>query len=244
MDDFLTASLRSGRIKTLYITLSLFSCNVLFKELASLLNMRELILSNNNLRTVEPSILGSALARLNKLSLPSASLNSRQVVSIMHALLASADTVTDLIIVDNNLSGVDSALLGRALEWMVTVNLQHTRLTNEQVVRVVEAITKSSTLVDVDVGWNFLCDIEAMLLGWNDNMREIEARILGDAARRLTSLHLPGTRLTKQQLNSILIVAQTSTTLKQLNIRENMSIDRDIILSLLSKMGDGLEVVF
>ena len=166
----------------------------------------EVDLSWNNLRSVEAELLAGAVRRLHKVKLEGTRLTIEQSFEVVKAVNSS----TTLVKVDlscNNLRNVEVDLLAGAVHRLHKINLRRTELEVEQCTEVVNAISSSTTLVDVNLSCNILSSVEADLLA--------------EAVGRLRKVRLWCTSLTTLQFTELVKAVNSSTTLEDVELRGN-----------------------
>ena len=102
-------------------------------------------LHNNNLSSVQPELLASAVSKVAEVDLWNTSLTTQQV-TVLCQVLSGTCPLESLNLSGNNLSGVEPDLLARAVGNIVKVQLGDTNLTSQQL----SVINKVTRPVDSD----------------------------------------------------------------------------------------------
>jgi len=120
-------------------------------------NMREMSLKAINLSTVNPTILASTIARMEKVNLSFTELTSDQLTALLDKLLTQNDVnLKDIEFFSVDLSGTPPRLLGKALGNLEIVSLSNTELRFEHIQSFFEEIMRSKTLMDVNLDFSEL----------------------------------------------------------------------------------------
>ena len=90
-------------------------------------------ISNNELSSLNPSLLTSAVTKLCELRVGNSQLTLVQLKAILTAISTASNKVKKLVLSNSNLSTVDSNLLARAVNSLHEVELNNTKLTTGQV---------------------------------------------------------------------------------------------------------------
>ena len=166
----------------------------------------EVDLSGVNLESVEAELLAGAVRRLHKVKLESTRLTIEQSFEVVKAVNSST-TLVEVDLSCNNLRNVEVDLLAGAVHRLHKISLRSTELEVEQCTEVVNAISSSTTLVDVNLSCNILSSVEADLLA--------------EAVGRLRKVRLWCTSLTTLQSTELVKAVNSSTTLEDVELSGN-----------------------
>jgi Leucine-rich repeat (LRR) protein len=175
----------------------------LLVEIEDGVKLRILNLAENNLSTVEPSLLAS-LAHLETIDLHYTGLNKEQLETLFKAI-KEGNTLKNLNLIENDLAPVEPALMN-AFTKLETLELRYTNITHDQLKVFFEAIGEQTHLKCLDLGGNDLNLIEPALI------------------TRVNDLHTVNfceTGLNKDQLESLFKAMTRGTQLKSLNLEGN-----------------------
>ena len=107
----------------------------IFAALHTSSQLKILRIQDNDLSSVDASILAQAVTQLEEVELGDTHLTPQQVEAIFAALETSSQ-LKILRIGDNNLSSVDPDVLARGVNKLETVHMNHTELTEQQKTRI------------------------------------------------------------------------------------------------------------
>ena len=91
-----------------------------------------------------------------------------------------------LEISDSNLAGVDPVLLAKAVTKLDTLKVKYTKLTQQQDMTILTAVSEDSKLTKLDISWN--------------NLSGVDPGLLAKAVAKLVTLNIKLTNLTHQRL--------------------------------------------
>ena len=129
--------------------------------------LKKLTLAVNNLSSVAAKLLASAVASLEQVDLWQTELIQEQTKKIFMAICSGGSRLKSLYLGFNlNLSSVDEELLARAVTILVEINLENTKLTQEQSEAVFAAIIeRDPPLEKLNMRGNNLSLVEPSILG-------------------------------------------------------------------------------
>ena len=109
--------------------------------------LQRLDLGENNMSSVEPALLSSALTRLTHVGLGFCDLSTTQLETFLASLSQDeSSSIQHLSLSDNYLTSVDPALIGQSIVGLKTANLCGTKLTLRQISAALALIIHSNTL--------------------------------------------------------------------------------------------------
>ena len=179
----------------------------IFQAMEGKSSLKRLLISRNNLSSVEAKCLGKAAFQLLELNLFDTCLTEQQLDSLLTAI-CKGSTLRKLNIGRNNLSGVEPELFGKAVAILEEVNMRHCSITASQADQLMMAIsTKGSQTRKLNIAENFLTSINPTLLAVALNTLE-EAVLYftflsEDQARIVLSQSLVGTQLKRLKFGPV-----------------------------------------
>ena len=116
-------------------------------------SLERLNLAENNLSSIEPSLLASSMNRLTLAGLSFCHLSPVQVEVLLVYMSQGLSSLEHLTLSENHLPSVDPMLLGECLVNLKTANLCGTKLTLHQIAIALRLIVQSTTLeyISIDV---------------------------------------------------------------------------------------------
>jgi len=111
--------------------------------------LKQLDLAENNLSSIEPSLLASALARLTLAGLCFCQLSTVQLGVVLASISQDSSSLKHLSLADNYLAEVDPVLIGQSLVGLKTFNLCGSKLTPHQISVALALIAHSTTLEQI-----------------------------------------------------------------------------------------------
>ena len=186
-------------------------------------NWKNLFIRCNNLSGINTELLGSAVTKLVTLNVSLAKLSQEQVVTIF-THVSKGSRLSSLYIDGNNMSGVDAGLLAKAVTKLETLCASNTKLTHNQAVAILTAVSEGGRLINLDVSWNDLSGMDA----------EVWTKVV----TRLDKLSVMKTRLTEEQTVAIMTAVSTGSRMTQLFIGGNRltSVDPRLLVKVVEKL--------
>ena len=123
-------------------------------------------ISMNDLSKVDPGLLARAVTKLEVMDVQDTELSQQQVVAIITAV-SESKKITELYIGENDLSIVDPGLLTKAVTKLVRLDLENTKLTQQQDEAILCTLNKG-------------CKMEKLYIGYKD-MPGVDSRQLPNA---------------------------------------------------------------
>ena len=161
------------------------------------------------LSSVDPSLLASAVSRLEEVGMDRTELTVLQVEAIMTAIHGRDCPVKKLDISYNNLSTVDPRLLANTVKSLEEVGMVMAKLTFQQVEEIMSAIGAGD------------CFVKKMYISLN-NLSSVDPRLLAIAVTRVEEVVVLMTELTARQVEAIMATLDAGGGLvKRLNISFN-----------------------
>ena len=165
--------------------------------------MTKLNISFNNMSGVDPQLLAKTVTKTKQLNVTDTDLTQEQAEAIFTAL-SEEIIVTELHIGFNDLSGVDTGLLAKAVKNLKILNVNRAKLTPTQIVTILTAFNKGSILY----------------LGGIDLSR-VDQGLLARTVTNLEVLELEDTELSQQQVVAIITAVTISNKITDLFIGDN-----------------------
>merc|ERR1719318_1900853 len=159
-----------------------------------------------NIHCIDPEVISSLPVKLKRLVMNDTGLSEEQTQAFFSGI-ASNGTLTDLILVLIDLSGVEPDSMARALAKLRRVSITESDIDCVQVESVLEMIAKKSNLR------------EFMLTGSEDeplDLTEVNPDILALAVNKLERFDLSNAVLTNEQADKLLQQVLVKTSLKSL----------------------------
>ena len=163
---------------------------------------------------MDSQLLRRAAAGIKTIDLENSDLTTIQLTSLLEAILAEEELVLEsLNMLYNDLSDVNDQLLAEAVVRIKSAKLCNTRLTTEQIATLLQTILAEKELA-----------VESLDMRAN-NLREVDGQLLAGAVVRIKSVKLCNTRLTTDQMTTLLqvILAEKDLVIESLDMRGNKS---------------------
>ena len=171
----------------------------------------------NDLSQVNPDVMATAVNKMDKVGLGCVSLNATQCNAIFW-LVAGKSKLKELDISDNDLSSVNKHDMAKAVNNMEKIDLEDTKLTNQQCSQIFKCAENESNL-------------KVMKIGHND-LRAVESGSMARAVGKMEECGLQYSKLTNQQAEDIFKHINEDCKLKNFNIRGvNLSSVNGYVLS-------------
>jgi hypothetical protein len=196
--------------------------------------LRVLDMGGTNMSAVNPQLLARAALGPEVVNMWNASLTCEQLAAILSAIdAADGETrLRKLNLRGNRLSAdprfPEAVLLASAVTRLEEVNLEMTWPTREQMDALLTAVGKGSRLKNLNLSHSIVFSAPALL---------------AEAVHKLEELNLEDTRLTRQQVESILTASlRIDSKLKRMNLSDNGTLS-EVDTSLLARAVNNLEEV-
>ena len=111
--------------------------------------LKRLDLAENNLSSIEPSLLASALTRLTLAGLCFCQLSTSQLGVLLASISQDSSNLQHLSLADNYLAEMDPVLIGQSLVGLKTFNLCGSKMTPHQISVALALIAHSTTLEQI-----------------------------------------------------------------------------------------------
>ena len=200
-----------NNLTTLYIentNLTLQQTEAILTAVSEGSKMIKLNIVENNMSGVDPGLLAKAVANLETLDIGSTELTQQQATAILSGI-SKGTKLTKLNISLNNLSGVDSELLAKAVANLETLDIGSTERTECGATKILSGVSKGSEVTQLNMSWN--------------NLYEGDRGLLVKALNNLESLDVIVTELITQQAAAILYSVSDGSKLTKLNITGNLT---------------------
>ena len=200
-----------NNLTTLYIentNLTLQQTEAILTAVSEGSKMIKLNIVENNMSGVDPGLLAKAVANLETLDIGRTELTQQQATAILSGI-SKGTKLTKLNISLNNLSGVDSELLAKAVANLETLDIGSTERTECGATKILSGVSKGSEVTQLNMSWN--------------NLYEGDRGLLVKALNNLESLDVIVTELITQQAAAILYSVSDGSKLTKLNITGNLT---------------------
>ena len=214
-----------NNLTTLYIentNLTLQQTEAILTAVSEGSKMIKLNIVENNMSGVDPGLLAKAVANLETLDIGSTELTQQQATAILSGV-SKGTKLTKLNISLNNLSGVDSELLAKAVANLETLDIGSTELTECKATTILSGVSKGSEVTKLNMSWN--------------NLSGVDRGLLAKAVTNLESLDVIVTELITQQAAAILYSVSDGSKLTKLNITGNLTQQQAVALSTAISVG-------
>ena len=214
-----------NNLTTLYIentNLTLQQTEAILTAVSEGSKMIKLNIVENNMSGVDPGLLAKAVANLETLDIGRTELTQQQATAILSGI-SKGTKLTKLNISLNNLSGVDSELLAKAVANLETLDIGSTELTEYKATTILSGVSKGSEVTKLNMSWN--------------NLSGVDRGLLAKAVTNLESLDVIVTELITQQAAAILYSVSDGSKLTKLNITGNLTQQQAVELSTAISLG-------
>ena len=214
-----------NNLTTLYIentNLTLQQTEAILTAVSEGSKMIKLNIVENNMSGVDPGLLAKAVANLETLDIGRTELTQQQATAILSGI-SKGTKLTKLNISLNNLSGVDSELLAKAVANLETLDIGSTERTECGATKILSGVSKGSEVTQLNMSWN--------------NLYEGDRGLLVKALNNLESLDVIVTELITQQAAAILYSVSDGSKLTKLNITGNLTQQQAVALSTAISVG-------
>ena len=214
-----------NNLTTLYIentNLTLQQTEAILTAVSEGSKMIKLNIVENNMSGVDPGLLAKAVANLETLDIGSTELTQQQATAILSGI-SKGTKLTKLNISLNNLSGVDSELLAKAVANLETLDIGSTERTECGATKILSGVSKGSEVTQLNISYN--------------NLYEGDRGLLVKALNNLESLDVIVTELITQQAAAILYSVSDGSKLTKLNITGNLTQQQAVELSTAISLG-------
>ena len=214
-----------NNLTTLYIentNLTLQQTEAILTAVSEGSKMIKLNIVENNMSGVDPGLLAKAVANLETLDIGRTELTQQQATAILSGI-SKGTKLTKLNISLNNLSGVDSELLAKAVANLETLDIGSTERTECGATKILSGVSKGSEVTQLNISYN--------------NLYEGDRGLLVKALNNLESLDVIVTELITQQAAAILYSVSDGSKLTKLNITGNLTQQQAVALSTAISVG-------
>ena len=159
---------------------------------------------------VSQTIINHPVLREFKLSRKN---DKQTIISVLNVICSREYKGTVLDMSENNMLDIDPELLAKVVTKLQKLNIdvrndfRHTNITHQQAAAILTAVSEGSTLTELKIGYN--------------NLSGVDLELLAKVVTNLDTLNLTNTKLTQQQIASVITTASKGSKLKKLNISEN-----------------------
>ena len=189
----------------------------------------KLDISCNDLPEVDPGLLAKAVTKLETFEVRYTELTQQQAVKILTAI-SEGSKLAKLDIGWDDLKEVDPGMLAKVVTKLETLKVGITKLTQQQAVAILTAVSEGSKLATLDINWN--------------DLSGVDPGMLAKAVAKLVTLNVRRTNLTHQQTVAILTAVSEGSKLTELDIScNNLSgLDPGLLARAVTKL-ETLEVI-
>ena len=159
---------------------------------------------------VSQTIINHPVLREFKLSRKN---DKQTIISVLNVICSREYKGTVLDMSENNMLDIDPELLAKVVTKLQKLNIdvrndfRHTNITHQQAAAILTAVSEGSTLTELKIGYN--------------NLSGVDLELLAKVVTNVDTLNLTNTKLTQQQIASVITSASKGSKLKKLNISEN-----------------------
>ena len=139
-------------LKTLNVNRSKLTQRQIVTILTALIKGNTLHIGMNDLSRVDPGLLARRVTKLEVLDVHDTELSQLQVFAIIHAVSVS-NKINELYIGENDLSEVDPGLLTKAVTKLVRLDVQNTKLTQQQNEAILNTLNTGSKMEKLYIGY-------------------------------------------------------------------------------------------
>jgi len=125
--------------------------------------LKRLDIAENNLSSIEPTLLASSLPRLSLVGLSFCQLSTIQLGVVLASISQDSSNLEHLSLADNFLAEMDPVLIGQSLVGLKTFNLCGTKLTPHQISVALALIAHSTTLQQIYIDVYYGLDHQLLL---------------------------------------------------------------------------------
>jgi len=150
-------------LKTLNVSRSKLTQRQIVTILTSLIKGNTLHIGMNDLSRVDPGLLARRVTKLEVLDVQDTELSQHQVFAIIHAVSVS-NKINELYIGENDLSEVDPGLLTKAVTKLVRLDVQNTKLTQQQNEAILNTLNTGSKMEKLYIGYRDMSGVDSRQL--------------------------------------------------------------------------------
>jgi len=197
----------------------------LFQATDQSCQLKKLDLWRNNISSVEPELFARAVTILKDVNLGSTNLTNKQVTALFQKMSQNCPLKT-LNLSCINLSYVEPELLAIAVNRLEDVDLEFTDLSTEQMTSILSHVKEDTK-------------IQVLGLGGND-LSSVESGLISTAFTRLVEVDLRLTKLSTDQMTSILSHVMDDTKLKNVVLYGNdlSSVEPGLLATAVNRLED------
>ena len=150
-------------LKTLNVNRSKLTQRQIVTILTALIKGNTLHIGMNDLSRVDPGLLARRVTKLEVLDVQDTELSQHQVFAIIHAVSVS-NKINELYIGENDLSEVDPGLLTKAVTKLVRLDVQNTKLTQQQNEAILNTLNTGSKMEKLYIGYRDMSGVDSRQL--------------------------------------------------------------------------------
>ena len=171
--------------------------------------LRKLAIAGNNLSSIQPEVLASAIRKLEEMNIGYTHITREQGRAVFSALDGN-DLLRKLTICSNDLSSVHPELLGRVLSKVEELDISYTHLQGHHAMQLFAAIKQKGCLNKLKISWN--------------NLSGVPPDVLAKGVAQIEEVDMESTSITTQQGSLLLSFLMEEKRLKRLSlVRNNLS---------------------
>lgn len=196
-----------------------------FMSFMDLPELRELEILNNNMTSIEPGLIASAVKLLEKLNLRNTYLTTQQTEAILSSVCEEGSKLISLDFSNNCLTSVKPAFITRALTKLKTFHVRHTMLTAQQIETILTGVSEGTNMANLDLSDN--------------DLTSVDPGLMARAVTRLKTLNVRGTYLAPRVIEDILATVAEGSSLAHLDLSGNKmtSIDAGLLGKAVTCLG-------
>ena len=191
--------------------------NVICSREGQGMNLR---LKNKNVSGVDAELLASAVIKLETLEFSNTKLTQQQIVAILTAV-SDGRKMTKLDISFNDMSGIDTKLLAKAVTKIKKLNITDTNLTQEQAEAILTAVSEENVVSKLYIGFN--------------NLSGVDPGLMAKAFTNLKKLNVNRSELTHRQIVTILTAFCKGTTI-HISMNDLSRVDPGLLARAVTKL--------
>ena len=185
---------------------------MLFKAIETHTKLKKLDMSILDVSSVEPALLTSAVAKMEKVKMAECYLTTEQVQALFNKLIEDTN-ITSLDMSHNNLSSIDPTLFVTALNKLTQVYIDTTEVTSQQMEALFNCMNVNTNIKSLSIA--------------NSTLSLIEPTLLVTVIEKLLDLDISYTTLTAHQI--IMLNSVQDTRFKNTLIQmEDFNLEQDL----------------
>ena len=192
--------------------------------------LRKLTIRHNDLSSVQPEVLVTALSKMEEVKMEVTNITGQQAQKLFSAIKQKGQ-LKRLNISGNDLSAVRPAVLAKGVARIEQVEMRETMITTEQACEMFAVLMEESQLKKLSLAYN--------------NLSGIEPTVLATGVTRLEEVNLYFTKLGAEQVSCMLRQClEQDTKLSKLTVREitDVDVEVELVRQARDKLGDYINI--